>query len=73
MLRFDAFGKDICVVQNWQNRTVEGEVLLVANAWMVDGMMRHIHQYFATKEGYKLISHPFRNALRLEDRIYQPN
>lgn len=64
--------KDIRVVQNWQKRAVEGEVLLVANAWMVDGMMRHIfHQYFAAKEGFKLISHPFRNALRLQDHVYQ--
>lgn len=64
--------KDIRVVQNWQNRAVEGEVLLVANAWMVDGMMRHIfHQYFAAKEGFKLISHPFRNALRLQGHVYQ--
>lgn len=64
--------KDIHVVKNWRNRTVEGEVLLVANVWMVAGMMRHIfHQYAAAKEGYGLISHPFRNVVKLEDQIYQ--
>jgi DpnII restriction endonuclease len=67
------YSKDIRVVTNWQNRAVEGEVLIVADAWMLDGMMRHIfHQYLAAREGYKLISHPFRNALQLDNKAYRP-